>query len=111
MGYGQPKTHVQTVCAYVEAHLTERIRVSDVAKATGLNASYLNTCFCRQTGESVTAFIRRRKTEKAKQLLRQREYSIAQVCGMLGYCDQSHFTRAFKAEAGCTPGEYRASEK
>ena len=111
MGYGQPKIHAQTVRAYVARHLTERIRVSDVAKATGLNASYLNTCFRQQTGESVTAFIRRCKTEKAKQLLRHREYSIAQVCGMLGYCDQSHFTRAFKAEAGCTPGEFRTSER
>ncbi len=108
MGYGRPKTHLRQVQTYVEHHLQERISVAEMAKTMGLTASYLNACFRAQTGESVTAFIRRRKAERAKQLLLMPEYSITQVCGMLGYFDQSHFTRAFKAETGQTPGEYRA---
>lgn len=110
MGYGNPLRHVQAVHDYVEAHLNERIGVSDIAQALGMNASYLNTSYRRSTGGTVSAYIRWRKAEYAKQLLRQQpEYSIAQVCGMLGYFDQSHFTRAFKAAVGCTPGEFRGN--
>ena len=34
--------------------------------------------------------------------------ALAEICAMLGYFDQSHFSRAFKAVTGMTPGAYRA---
>ena len=108
MAYGNPQKHVGQVQAFVQTHLHERICVAEIARELGLNASYLNTCFHAQTGESITAYIRRCKTERAKQLLCRMEYSLAQVCGMLGYFDQSHFTRTFKTETGMTPGEFRS---
>lgn len=106
---GKPaEERVREVCAYVQAHLAEGIAVADIARACGLNASYLNTCFRAQTGESVSAFIRRTKIAHAQQLLTGTEHSLAEICAMLGYFDQSHFSRAFKAVTGMTPGSYRA---
>ncbi len=100
--------HVVMVQDYVQAHLSEKIAVSDIARAQGLNASYLNTCFRAQTGESVSAYIRRMKVLRACVLLAGTEYSLTEVCAMLGYFDQSHFSRVFKAVTGMTPGAYRA---
>ena len=102
------RQQVHLIQAYVQAHLTERIAVRQIAEALGRNASYLNTCFCTQTGESITAYIRRCKVRRAGQLLRETRHSLAEICAMLGYFDQSHFSRAFKAQTGMTPGEYRA---
>ena len=100
--------HVENVRLYVQAHLSEKITVSEIARARGLNASYLNTCFREQTGESVSAYVRRMKIQRAQALLAGTEHSLAEICAMLGYFDQSHFSRAFKAVTGMTPGAYRA---
>ena len=100
--------HVESVRRYVQMHLAEKITVSEIARDRGLNASYLNTCFRAQTGESVSTYIRRMKIERAAEMLRGTEHSLAEICAMLGYFDQSHFSRAFKAVTGMTPGAYRA---
>ncbi|MBQ7542232.1 MAG: helix-turn-helix transcriptional regulator [Clostridia bacterium] len=92
---------------YIEKHLTERITVRQIAHALGRNASYLNTCYRAQTGESITGYIRRRKIGAARRQLRETAQSPAEICAALGYFDQSHFIRAFKAETGMTPGAYR----
>lgn len=107
---GVPITeHRDFVCLYVQTHLSEKITVSEIAQACGLNACYLNACFRGQTGESVSAHIRRMKIAHAQTLLRGTDHSLAEICAMLGYFDQSHFSRAFKAVTGMTPGAYRAS--
>lgn len=106
---GVPVTeHVREVYAYVQEHLTEKITVSEIALSCGLNASYLNTCYREQTGESVSAYIRRIKISRAGELLCTTELSLAEICAVLGYFDQSHFSRAFRAVTGTTPGKYRA---
>ena len=104
------KEHTEYVRHYVQVHLSEKITVSEIARGRGLNASYLNTCFCAQTGESVSAYIRRVKIAHAEKLLAGTEHSLAEVCAMLGYFDQSHFSRAFKTVTGMTPGAYRAKK-
>jgi len=46
----------------------------------------------------------------AMSLLYDVELKIAQIAILLGYSDQSAFTRAFRSWTSITPGEYRASE-
>ena len=101
------RKHVESVQRYVQAHLSEKIAVSEIARELELNASYLNTCYRAQTGESVSAYIRRMKIAQACTLLAQTNHSLAEICAMLGYFDQSHFSRAFKAVTGMTPGACR----
>ena len=99
--------HVQSVQDYVRAHLSEKITVQEIACALSRNASWVNTFYQSATGECVTALIRRLKTERASQLLRETDCSPAEICAMLGYFDQSHFNRTFKAVTGMTPCAYR----
>lgn len=98
---------VLLVQQYVQEHLTERIAVRQIAEALGRNASYLNTCFRTQTGESITSYIRFCKVRRAGELLRGTDQSLAEICASLGYFDQSHFSRTFKSQTGMTPGAYR----
>ncbi len=102
------REHVRQVQEYVRAHLSEQIAVAEIAQTLGLNASYLNTCYRTQTGESVSGCIRRMKIGRAAELLRGTEHSLAEICAMLGYFDQSHFSRTFRSVTGMTPGRYRA---
>ena len=98
---------VRLIREYVQSHLTERVSVRQIADALGRNASYLNTFYSTQTGENITGYIHRCKVCRAEQLLRETNRSLAEICASLGFFDQSHFSRVFKAQTGMTPGAYR----
>lgn len=98
---------VRLIREYVQQHLTERISVRSIARSLGRNASYLNTFYTEQTGECITVYIRRCKVRRAERLLRETDRSLAEICASLGFFDQSHFSRTFKAQTGMTPGAYR----
>ena len=97
----------QRVAAYVETHLYERISAADIAASLCLNAGYLNTAFRQESGVTLTQYLHRRKIEEAQRLLRESGESITGIGAALGYFDQSHFCRRFKAETGVTPKQFR----
>ena len=45
----------------------------------------------------------------AEDYLRQGRYSLSDIAFLLGYSDQSSFTRAFRRWTGMTPGQFQAS--
>ena len=90
---------------YVQAHLHERIRVEEIAASVQRNPSYLTQRLRQETGMSVTQYIQQQKIEEAKRLLQTP--GSGNIWLQLGYCDQSHFDRAFKKAVGMTPGAFR----
>ena len=60
-----------------------------------------------ETGESLTDFILKEKTEEAKRLLRYSDKSLTAIGSYLGFSSASHFPRVFKACVGSTRSEYR----
>lgn len=46
------------------------------------------------------------RVERSKTLLVQDARSICEVAALLGFCDQSHFTRTFRRLTGMAPSEY-----
>ena len=66
--------------------------------AGGLYTSRSKLCavFKAETGESLGAYIRRRRTERAKDLLADGSLSVAQIAELLGFAQQAAFTHAFK---------------
>lgn len=96
------------VANYIQHHLSEPITAEDIAKELYLSRPYLSRKFIEETGESLTGFILKEKTEEAKRLLRYSDKSLTAIGNYLGFSSQSHFSRVFKKYASCTPGEYRA---
>lgn len=99
----------EKVKKYVAEHLRERITVAEVAGSLGLNASYLNSSFKRQTGSCITDYIQSEKMEAAKKLLTDANCTIADIWTELGYYDQSHFSKMFKRHTGLTPKQFKTS--
>lgn len=95
------------VANYVQHHISETITVEAVARALYLSRPYLSKKFREETGETLTAYILREKTEEAKRLLRYSDKSLTAIGTYLGFSSPSHFSRVFKQYAGVTPREYR----
>ncbi len=58
-------------------------------------------------GHSFQSVVDMARKDLAQRLLRQTDYSLAEVAFLTGFSEQSGFTRAFKRWAGQTPRSYR----
>lgn len=105
---GQHPTKLATdVANYVRHHLSEPKSAEKIAEELFLSRPYLSARFKQETGETLTDFILREKTEEAKRLLRYSEKSSAAIGAYLGFSSHSHFIRVFKKYENATPNEYR----
>ena len=61
-------------------------------------------------GEGLAEARNRRRVEAAALLLETDTAGMAEIAAAVGFCDQSHMTRAFKRQLGRTPGQVRAAK-
>lgn len=92
---------------YIQNHLHDRITVAAIADELEMNVSYLSTLFAKETGSSVSSYIRNQKLLAAKHLLAYGNYSCTDIAEYLGFSGESHFSALFAKEEGITPGQYR----
>ena len=103
----QPSKLTIDVANYIQHHMSEPITAEKLAEDLFLNRSYLSRKFKEETGETLTDFILKEKTEEAKRLLRYSDKSLTAIGSYLGFSSASHFSRVFKTYVGSTPSEYR----
>lgn len=95
---------------YIQRHLSETISVEAIADELFLSRPYLSKKFKEETGETLTDFILKEKTEEAKRLLRYTDKTVTAISVYLGFSSPGHFSRVFKKYAGKTPHEYREKQ-
>ncbi len=86
-----------------------RMPVSDMAAVVGLSESWFSHAFKSTTGMSPLQWQKEQRVRSAQELLRETGLSVAEIAGRLGFADQSHFTKVFRAVAGQTPANWRRS--
>ncbi|SNT27154.1 AraC family transcriptional regulator [Tropicimonas sediminicola] len=84
-------------------------RMEDVARRLGLSARSLHRRLAEDglTFQLLTDDTRR---ELAEGLLRDEQYSIAEIAYLTGFSEQSAFNRAFKRWTGATPAGFRSGK-
>jgi AraC-like DNA-binding protein len=97
-----------TVSEVINAHLYGNFSVSELAKLAGLSLTAFKAEFASLFGESPARYIRKRKIDRAKELLQVSDYSISEIAHQIGYAELSHFSKSFHALCGCSPGAYRS---
>ncbi|WP_238985285.1 helix-turn-helix transcriptional regulator [Stenotrophomonas beteli] len=101
---------LQRALRYVDAHLSQPLRVTELAEAACVSRFHLVRLFRSGTGASPLRYVRRRRIERARQLLPSAQLPMCTLAQQLGFFDQSHFVRSFRAETGCSPGQYLAGD-
>jgi AraC-like DNA-binding protein len=97
---------INSIVEFIKSH-KEIIRVEDVADKMKLNKRTLQRLFNQYVGISPKWMIKRyRLHEAAEKLAEDNNADIIKIALDLGYFDQSHFIKDFKAIIGKTPVEY-----
>ncbi|MFD4868222.1 helix-turn-helix domain-containing protein [Streptomyces sp. NPDC058412] len=104
----RPHASAAAAIAFIESHLARPLRVPEVARAAGISQNHLIRLFRRETGGTVVAYIRRRRMERARHLLRESTLAIPAIAAAVGMPDLQAFNKACRRELGASPRAIRA---
>ncbi len=82
-----------------------KLEIADLAQAAGLSTYHFMRCFRAATGVTAHGFVTQLRVAKARHLLAESD-PAAEVAHAVGFVDQSHLIRHFRAALGITPGQY-----
>jgi hypothetical protein len=79
-----------------------------ISDELALNPSYLSREFSKYFDDlNFGEYVRKKRIEKAIELMQQPDYSLTEIAYLTGFSDQSHFTRTFKQITGKNPLSYK----
>ncbi|MEI9920171.1 MAG: chromate resistance protein ChrB domain-containing protein [Bacteroidota bacterium] len=90
----------------IDTNLT--LSLKEISKTLDVHPTYLSREFSRYFDNlSFGDYIRKLRIDKALEMLKDSNRSLAEIAYLTGFSDQSHFTRIFKKVTGKNPSEYR----
>lgn len=102
---------IQKCCDYIELSLDRKIRAADLAALVGYTEYYLTEKFKKETGQSVSSYIRKAKIDRAMILLRSTEKPVHVIAEELAFNTPNYFIQSFRESVGLTPAQYRQNQK
>lgn len=94
---------------YIKHNYMKKVSLEDVASHVFLSASYFSKVFNDGMGYSFSNYLNKVRIDAAKGLLKDKSLPLVEVSNLVGYEDQSYFSKVFKKITGMTPGRYRES--
>lgn len=105
------KTIVRKTIDYIEAHLSDDIKLDDIAKEVGYSKYHLNRMYTESMGKTIHKYIQDRRLSESARKLAETEESIADIAQNSGYTSQQSYTLAFRQYFYTTPQVYRKLRK
>ncbi len=97
---------VEPIIEYIKSNPEKELSGDALSKIFSYHKNHINKLIKKETGKSLSEYVRYVKIEYAKMLLSEELYSTTEVAARLGYYDYSHFYKAFILETGTRPTEY-----
>lgn len=98
---------IRTAKQYIQENYMNPISLKEVSGVVGFNDSYFSSLFKKESGQNFLEYLSEVRMNKAKELLKETDLSIAVICQKVGYSDLKHFTKSFKKYSGLKPNEFR----
>jgi len=94
---------------YIKRNYANPITLEEVANHVYLNPSYFSKIFKNEMNCTFVAYVNKVRINASKSLLLNNNIPLSDIIALVGFDDQSYFTKVFKKEVGITPGKYRAT--
>jgi AraC-like DNA-binding protein len=103
------EAHLARIESFARRHMGDPdLDPEKIARACRISTRYLHELF-RDTDQTMGEWIRAQRLEASREALSEpsAKPTIAEIAYQCGFSDQAQFSRAFKAQFGITPREYR----
>lgn len=100
-------TLVKRVLHYIQDNPRISLSVKEISDALFISESTIRNTFLKEMGLTIGKYIDDMVFIKAKEMLFEEQFSIAEISTTLGFCDQFYFSRRFREKFGETPSRFR----
>lgn len=98
---------IQQAVAYIEKNYAGDLNMAVVSNYISMNYSLFSYSFKQYTGNNFVNFLKDIRMREAKRLLTESDMRIIEISQAVGYDNEKHFMKIFKASCGVSPSEYR----
>jgi AraC family transcriptional regulator len=95
------------VMQYIQRHLSESLKLNDLAGVANLSPFHFHRIFQAYAGETLNCFVRRVRLEWAASQLCHTRRSVTDIALDTGYETHGAFTTSFTKHFGCSPSDFR----
>ncbi len=107
VGMDSDRNVMRRIMAHIATHLNQRLTAEYLSETFHFSPNYIGIAFKKDTGKTLTDYVREARMEKARELLHEPGNRIGEVAARVGYPNVSYFCAVFRKEFGVNPGEYR----
>jgi AraC family transcriptional regulator len=100
---------IQITIDYIEEHISEEMKIEELAKLASLSQFYYQRLFSRLVKKPVNEYIKLRRLAKVSEVLPYKTSRILDIALDFGFSSHETLTRAFKDAFGITPEDFRAN--
>ena len=102
--------YVRRAVAYIKENSAMPLRAEEVARAAGINRSYLQALFHREFGCGIMAYVNRVRVKNAGFLLANTRMHLVDIAAETGFNSRQNFSLVFEKLTGCAPSAVRKAE-
>ena len=106
-GADQTRLKIQEAINYIKENYKTDINMAVVSNEVSMNYSLFSSAFKNYTGTNFVGFVRDLRIGEAKKLLATTPLKVNEISARVGYDNEKHFMKSFKAIVGVSPSEYR----
>lgn len=92
---------------YIEENYAKDLNMAVVSNYISMNYSLFSYSFKQYTGSNFVNYLKEIRMREAKKLLTETDMKIIEISQAVGYDNEKHFMKIFKATCGVSPTEYR----
>lgn len=101
------KQKIRQAVQYMQAHFTEQLNMAVVSNYVSMNYSLFSLLFKQYTGTNFVSYLQELRIRETKRLLETTDWRVNEIGRKVGFSDEKHFLKVFKAATGFSPTEYR----
>jgi two-component system response regulator YesN len=98
---------IKKAVMFIGANFRKALTLTQVAEESGMSKYHFARTFKAVTGKTFKEYLSDRRIEEARNLLKEEEMTITQVCYLTGFNDLSYFDRVFRRSEGMSPMAYQ----
>lgn len=101
------RAQLRPVLETIEARIDEPLRSSDLASVIGMSLFHFARIFKAQLGETPARYVRRRRLERALELIKGSSRPLAEIAYVTGFSSQAQMSNAVTTATELTPRALR----